>query len=76
MQTSIREFAFADLQGFQRDSASFHPLFFTPARFRNSRISAAKAMPLAADFLQKQQKQQNSLELPSPYNTDSQALRT
>jgi hypothetical protein len=34
MQTSIREFAFADLQGFQRDSASFHPLFFTPARFR------------------------------------------
>src|SRR5438876_6814519 len=49
--------AFAGLQRFQRDIASFHPLFFIPARLRNSKISAAKAMPLAANFLQKQQKQ-------------------
>jgi hypothetical protein len=36
--------AFAGLQRFQRDIASFHPLFFTPARLRNSKISAAKAI--------------------------------
>jgi hypothetical protein len=33
------------------------PLFFASPRWRNSRISAVEAMPLADNFLQKQQKQ-------------------
>jgi hypothetical protein len=49
--------ALADLQELQREDAAFSPLFFAQVRRHNSRVSAAKPMPLAANFLQKQQKQ-------------------
>src|SRR5216683_3696012 len=49
--------AFADLQPLTAGWRAVCPLFFAPRRRWNSRVSAAKAMPLAANFLQKQQKQ-------------------
>jgi hypothetical protein len=56
--------ALADLQELQREGASFSPLFFVQARRHNSRVSAAKLMPLADNFLQKQQKQRSGRQFP------------
>src|SRR5437899_1869499 len=47
--------------GFQRGTARCSPLFFVPPCGRHSRVSAAKAMPLADNFRQKQQQQRGPM---------------
>jgi hypothetical protein len=43
-------------------AARCSPLFFAPPSRLNSRIPAAKTMPLADNFLQKQQKQREAAD--------------
>jgi hypothetical protein len=54
MQTPPREFGFANLQRVNNGPTRCLPLFFVPPRRPHPRISAAKAMSIAAVFLQKQ----------------------
>jgi hypothetical protein len=63
MQTPPREFGFGNLQRVNSGPTRCLPLFSVPPRRPHPRISAAKVMSIAANFLQKQQKQQRCAEL-------------
>jgi hypothetical protein len=63
MQTPPRELGFANLQRVNSGPTRCLPLIFVPPRRPHPRISAAKAMSIAANFLQKQQKQRRCAEM-------------
>ena len=63
MQTPSREFGFANLQRVNNGPTRCLTLLFVPPRRPHPRISAVKAMSIAANFLQKQQKQRGCAEL-------------
>ena len=63
MQTPPREFGFANLHPVNNGPTRCLPLFFVPPRRPNPGISAARAMSIAANFLQKQQKQRRCAEM-------------
>jgi len=56
-KTRTREMGLSRLRGIHSGTARSHPLFLAPPYHRKPRVSAAKAMSLADNFLQKQQKQ-------------------
>jgi hypothetical protein len=63
MQTPPREFGFGNLQRVNSGPTRCLPLFSVPPRRPHPRISAAKVMSIAANFLQKQQKQRRCAEM-------------
>jgi hypothetical protein len=60
MQHRPANLAFANLQQVNSGPTRCLPLFFVPPRRPHPRISAAKAMPIADNFLQEQRKQRGN----------------
>ena len=56
-QEASRESRFSAIARICTDLQRLHPLFFAPLLCRNSRISAAQAIPPADNFRREQQKQ-------------------